>query len=513
MPLVLRPSRLFLACAIGCAAGALDAGCFSDDSGGKATVDAGPAYDASLPPSEGGPGAQDAAAPDAAVQDAPQAVDAPPESTPDDGSADALLDTAAGDDGGAGGTIGTSLSGITYGAASSDGSAMIVVGTGAVWWSHYEPASGWSTAAQLPDTVKSAASMQLAMDGMGNAFLVWPFNAAEAGATAHWTYGVIRYDHPTNSWGAPQYPDTTGKALWQYPALSVNASGDVLLIDPPDPSWSPGAAPLYAEHYSGGMWTQETVVAMPDTYTFPTVYMNDAGLAVATILSGSTGTAAAVTRSAAGVWTKAAGAIDPIAQGGGAGPSATINAGGDVLVGWLAGGSSAHPVAYQYDASKQMWIGPAPLSAENETALGSCPVGVALTPGGDGVLTRCYYGPMGLSTPALEAYAFTKSTGTWSAMPQNANITGMPDVRSVAFDTSGAGFAALVDKGGAGTSMGGVHAVPYAPGTGWGTESAAENPDAGATSVSSLIAFVSPSGATGFVSWSDGSNTFVAKVR
>src|SRR5262249_33105811 len=155
-----------------------------------------------------------------------------------------------------------------------------------------------------------------------------------------------------------------------------------------------------------------------------------------TILTGSTGAVGVVTRSAGATWSKAAGVVDPINAGGGAGPSATINASGDVLVGGLAGGSSAHPVADQYDGRQQTWTGPAALSSENELALGGCPVGVALTPTGDGVLTRCYYGASGNSKPALEAYAFTKSTGTWSSAPQDADLTGWPDVKSIAFDST-----------------------------------------------------------------------------
>lgn len=460
--------------------------------------DGGPGVDASMLDST--PGADSTSGVDAMPgKDATAGHDAAPDATPVDAAGDASPE--------AGVTtgpvkVGTSLFGTIVGAAAADGTALLLVNAGipaVLQASHYDPGSGWSAPTPIPGSASNAGYARLGMDASGNAFAVWATNQTDAGS--RFVCAVSRYDHVSNTWGQAQYPDTTGQQLVQEPALSVNASGEALVIDPVESGGT--KAPLVALHYASGAWTSETVLSAADFYTFPTVYLTDTGVAVAAALNGMGGIGLA-TR-AGTTWTSAPAfmvANTPYA------PAVTANAAGDVLVAWEEVTASA--LRYQYDATAHAWNGPATLSAETATSGRSCGVTVGLTTTGDGVVTRCYDGPSGNSAPAIEAYAFTKSAGTWSS-PLVAGVTGWAYNPAFAFTTSGTGFTAYVNVGSSGNTQGPVETNDYTFAGGWGAASAPQNADGGAAQYYP-IPFVSPSGA-GWVAWTDGNDTFVRKIH
>jgi hypothetical protein len=322
---------------------------------------------------------------------------------------------------------------------------------------------------------------------------------------------VTRYDHANDAWISPQYPDTTGMLLVPFPALSVNWSGEALIVDPVAAN-APG---LYAQHYSGGSggrWTQETILSASDYYFDARVYLTDAGVAVAAV-EGRGGIAVA-TRSGS-TWTMA-----PVSSSTGVitrNVAVMANAAGDVLVAGEQGTSTGllHPTTYQYDASRHVWSGPTLLSAETEPAAGDniqpCPYGLSLTAGGDAVIARCWNGPFSDGPTTIEAYTYTKSSGLWSAV-QNASAPGYASITTLAFDSAGVGFAAYINAGNDASATGPVEINPFAIGTGWGPQSAPENPDAGLSGPPrNSISFIAPNGA-GWVAWSDDRSTFVRKV-
>jgi hypothetical protein len=468
-------------------------GCAGNSHTRAAATDASFASDSSASGSDAGP------APDATAGAGPDATDGQ--------RSDAGTRTAAQ-------SIGPS--GSLVGAASSDGSAMLIVIRGAetgmpgILWSHYEPGSGWSAAAPLPGALPRDATTTLGMDGSGNAFAVWDVDQSDA-AQGYWTYAVGRYDHARHAWSPPVYPDSSGKPLGPFPALSVNSSGEALIVDPFDPARAMG--PVYAQHYSGGSngsWTQETVLTAADYYSGPLVYLTDSGLAVAAIQDGR---GLNLSTRAGTTWTKAPVAGNPPLSFTSFG--LTANAAGDVLAGGDYGGATGttQPAVYQYDATKQAWSGPTLLSTETQPAVGTprCPNGLSLTGGGDAVLARCGYGMGGTGPTTIEAYTYSKSSGTWNAV-QNAGVPGFALGTTLAFDSSGVGFAAYVNSGTAAGTTGPFEINPFTIGTGWGPQSAPQNPDAGQSGSPQYgVAFIAPNGA-GWAAWSDGQNTFVREV-
>src|SRR5262249_43265079 len=123
-----------------------------------------------------------------------------------DASSDApSTDAPSGNDGGdttAAKNLGSTSGGLLVGAASSDGSAMLIIlAPSGLLWSHYETASGWSVPANLPGGA-NADVPQVGMDAAGNTFVAWtcPVDGGR-------TLCVSRYAHATASWGSVQHPD------------------------------------------------------------------------------------------------------------------------------------------------------------------------------------------------------------------------------------------------------------------------------------------------------------------
>jgi hypothetical protein len=229
------------------------------------------------------------------------------------------------------------------------------------------------------------------------------------------------------------------------------------------------------------------------------VHLTDSGRAVAFI----NGTGAAITRSAAGVWTVVSLSLG--SNGSGVDfqmERAAINEAGDILLGY--DGSGNAPFLDRYDAATSTWT-TAQLSTET-TSFGysGCATTVGLAANGDGVYARCYDGA---ATHVLESYTFTKATGTWSPVSV-IPAAGNPGNVTFAFDKLGNGLALDANVGPTNTSPSPVYFNTLSGGA-WSPQS----PALGGNAVSFRgVAFMSPNG-RGFVAWTESSDVHTAKVR
>lgn len=470
-----------------------DAGCFSSDSAAPAGApDGSTAGDAT------------------AETDAPIEAAAP---TPDAATADAPTGDATSSEAGVVGdagdptvpvVIGSGSPASLSGAASSDGSAMLILGGGAqttepaiISFTHYEPGSGWSTVAALPGATQPEDPPKVAMDGAGNAYVAW--------VSTTLSVSLARYDHATQTWGAVQHPDPYAQQFALLIALAANAGGDVLLLD--FHAGATGEHDAVVQHYAAGTpvgtWTQEVVQAYPNSGNpgqagNPQVALADTGMAVAAWTTAGTGAYAAATRSGT-TWTPTPQAGFSVNQ-----LSVGVNGAGDVLIGYEDLGTI--PNAYQYDAATMTWTTmPAKLTAETEgSRFLACPLTVGVSATGDATLVRCFSG-----TPqTIESYTYTKSSKSWGAVAP-IPTTGFSYSASFAFDSAGSGLAVFDDSATNSTSTASAVASTYETASGWSAQSAA----LGTTGSGLVLALLAPNG-TGWAAWVENTTRLkVAKVR
>jgi len=374
--------------------------------------------------------------------------------------------------------IGQSLSGSMAGAASSDGSAMLVVAASGptLWWSHYEPASGWSSPLELaiPATPTSSLHPQLGMDSSGDAFLAWAYGEDTDG-TVVTVAAVTRYDHATGTWGPVENPMPS--AVTSDPlSLAVNAQGEALVLP-----LIVAAGGLFAAHFAGGQWSSESIgPSLSLGYAPPSLSFTDDGLAAAL-----TATGGVATRSAAGTWT----VQQPTCLNAQAYLGVAIDASGDLLLPFVWEDIDMHfDLGACYDGAAATWsstgfgyvIGPSPIFL------------TAVSPSGDGVV---FAGP--------GAFPYTKSTNTLGAPsgPSGPNPTSEP---AYAMASSGIGLAVY---GVSVNGVGALQAAGYTIGQGWG----APSPTFAVAAPQQMLPFVSSNGRA-WVAWTDGTTTFVNKV-
>jgi hypothetical protein len=389
--------------------------------------------------------------------------------------------------------LGSTSGGPVVGAASLDGSAMLVIqtvgATSELLFSHYEVLSGWSTPASVPGTA-NAALPQIGIDDAGNTFVAWQCNAEAGHALC-----VMRYDHGKSSWETARVVDAYSQFSTGF-AFGVSHTGDALAIYLHQ--GSSGPHDVVAQHYSGGTWKEETVATEAATVgvTNAVVSMAAGGLAVAAFNT-STGLNVA-TRSGAG-WTVASSTLPSadIELG------ATINDAGEVLVAFTDAGTV--PKTYQYDAITKKWSGPTARGTAGETQIyGTCPLTVALSTNGDGTVARCFSGG---NPRTIEAYAYTKSTNAWGNAV-NVPGVGWPFFVSFAFDSAGDCITAFVSSPNSSTPSAPAVSSSYSNGA-W---SAASAPLGGVVSAYSTASFISPNG-RGWVAWNEGPSAVVKRVR
>jgi hypothetical protein len=478
------------------------AACFSSDNSNAPS----PGLDAGEPDGS----LADVASPqDAASSDATTQSDDASTAVGDGGSADAapsdggLSDAASGDGGAvadASAAFGAATNGVYAGAASADGSAMLLIDNypRGYLYSHYEPTSGWSQAALLPFNQNIAEYPQLAIDGHGNAYMVW-IASADAGV---FVAAFSRYDHPTNAWSQPQVIPAVVDG--QEISLAVNSSGEAIVL-----GGTPGS--LSAAHYSGGAngsWTTELIAATGGCQ-FPAVAINDNGLAAAVY---DVQSATVVATRSGGTWTIAGSGFSANAYQ--VNRAITINAAGDVLAGWEAipqYAAAAYFTSAVPDGGAP--VGPVVLpgsSAGSPFGIGGGQlVAVALSPSGDGTLAHLFNPSTGKNE--IDAFVFSKSAKTWGATQV---MPGAATIQLITFGgvSTGEIFAGLLNTGS--TGSGPAVWSDFAPATGWSATPTAlsSNTTLNETAPDLVRLFASPSGAV-FAAWDEANAAFAAKIR
>lgn len=388
--------------------------------------------------------------------------------------------------------------GTMSGAASSDGSAIVISIVGdaasAINFSLYEPATGWTTGAPIPSvtTTSTILGSAVAIDGKGNAFVVWTTNVVDDARTHFY---VARFDHATRMWSAAQQPDTYAESFSNWVAIAANAGGDAIAT-----ALHNGATldhNVVGVHYdsASGTWGTETVQAIDNAgyAETPEIHLTDNGKALVTAYPRTM-----AMRSSAGVWSQS-----PDVSASFIGISGAINEAGDIL---LAGETSSnYAQAYRYDAATSMWVPPVMISSTfTFTHGGFCHATMGIRPNGDGVLVRCFDAD---PKPVMESYSFTKATNTWSAATI-LDETNSPTRVTWAFDAAGDGFVLYQDVP---TNPAPTPAVmnSYEGGV-WSKQSAALGGNINTDYTPA--GFLSPNG-RGFAVWGEGAQLHAKKVR
>jgi hypothetical protein len=482
-----------------------DAGPFDAAPFDASARDAGAPQDATAPdvaPAPDGATPDGDLTPDAAKPDAAPPVDGAADSAPSDAapqdssSSDAAADASTG--------FGPSTSGVYAGAASADGSAMLLIDNYPLGYlfSHYDVSTGWTAITPLPFNSDIAEYPLLGMDSLGNAYVAW-IASYDGGFVASFS----RYDHPTHTWSAPQI--TPAAVDGQEIAFAVNSSGEAIIL-----GGTTGA--FYAAHYSGGAsgtWTKELIAATGGS-GFPAVAINDQGLAAA-VYDGPGGATTVATRSASGAWTITGTGFSANAYQ--ISRSITINAAGDVLAGWEAlpqYAAAAYYASALPDAGAP--VGPTVLpgsSAGSPFGIGGGQlVQVALSPSGDGALTHLFNPPTGKNE--IDGFAFTKSTKTWGATQV------MPGAATIQLVTFGgvntgeifAGFLNTTPATGSGPAVWSDFTPALASGWSAAPTPLTSNMMLSSAAPDSVRLFASPTGSV-FAAWDEGNAAFTGKIR
>jgi hypothetical protein len=356
--------------------------------------------------------------------------------------------------------------------------------TPTVYFSHFEPGSGWSTAVELADVEATApGTIRVRIDDAGNAWLAW-YGRSDAGASL---VMVDRYDHAAGTWGAIQTPDLASGTGGGEFAFDVGPGGDALLVAPH------AAATLVGERYVAGTWTAETVAtdAQAAIVTAPAIAVGPNGVDTAVYIANA-GPVARF-RSSAGAWAPVG---QPLTGLEFTDSATAINAAGDILMGWQQAQGQAS--ALFYDASTTTWTGPMAVSTTAEASSYPATLAAAISPSGDGVYAQGFNPG---SKNQIESYTFTKSTKTWSAkavMPATVDV----HPASIAFDANLDGIAVWASLNGAP----GISYDAYTAASGW-AQPVLLDPG----SEKGLAGFASSTGAA-WAGWS-GTTTGIVRVR
>jgi hypothetical protein len=350
-----------------------------------------------------------------------------------------------------------------YGAASTDGSAMLVIADSTYYslsYSHYDVSTGWTNIAAIPGSPQSYQMIwpDVGVDSQGDVFVAWNVEAIGAPTTLN----VVRYDHATNAWGATVQPDPyLGSQLGS--ALSVSPSGEALVLTAHGAMTDGGTSnrDVYALHYAAGTWTPELVQTegLTANSLVTQVSLSDSGFAAASFTA--TFAANVFTRSTGGTWT-----AGPVFNNVGTSypyeDALAANANGDVVYTLVNDG--AYPQAYVRDGATQGWTGPTTIDSSSLTK--GCifpPLSMVLSSTGDAVVTRC-------DARGMVTVAYTKQTKTWSAPATVPTADGGSfQAGEINYDAVGNAFAEFDYSPDGGVQT--AYSSSYSPAAGWAAPS------------------------------------------
>lgn len=131
-------------------------------------------------------------------------------------------------------------------------------GNQGIWSARYTPGGGWDTAARIADTAaENAHHVDLAVDGIGNATVVWAQadSAARATAAAHTSIWAVRY-LADSGWGNPMLIGDAAEGAYSVELATANGGDSVVVWNRSEPT----GVGVWANRFVDSSWDVATSI-------------------------------------------------------------------------------------------------------------------------------------------------------------------------------------------------------------------------------------------------------------
>ncbi len=321
--------------------------------------------------------------------------------------------------------------GQVYFAASAQGSNLAVIdsysgsGNHTYQWMHYEPRTGWSTATSLlPAGTPAFLQAALAADDAGDAVFAYIENVSPS------QLFVMHYSHAHLAWSAATQPDNYAKGFNNQISLSMNATGNALVLYQHDGS-TPNDYDAYVLAYAatGDSWTSNRITS-GNTTNAPggsvKVRLSDGGGAVAMFENAGTYSIASLS---ATTWTVNGTTIPHPMDF-----DLAINATSQVVIGIEDFALTYHSYRLNVSSPPDIYD----VDTADAVFFPGCHITMSVDSQGDGIMQRCLSTSVS-AAPVANLYTLSGNAVKWesaSGLPVNGG--NWPYSMSVAFDKGGA---------------------------------------------------------------------------
>lgn len=312
-----------------------------------------------------------------------------------------------------------------------------------VVWNRYVPGTGWgSSQVTLESGSGDAGAVELAVDSDGNVFAVWQ----QANGSAVWHIWAARYDAATDAWGAPVQLDT-GSLDAGAPQVAVDGSGNAIVVwDQYDGT----RINVWASRYSGS-WSAAEKIENDDTTdaTAPSIAVDPAGDAVVVwhlgdgFLSGDV----KATHYTGGIWSAMPVALESrVDTDIGFGAKVAMDSSGNAIAVWAQADDSGffNIWANHYDSGAGTWSGASTIADGNGNGLTP---EVAMDSGGNALVVWVQD-----NGQDVWSNRFAVSGSSWGVPAKIDNLAGSTMTPQVAMDKTGHGLAVWFQIDGLGNS-------------------------------------------------------------
>ena len=203
-----------------------------------------------------------------------------------------------------------------------------------IWANRYDAGTNaWGTATMLDSGANDAGQPQVAVDGNGNAIVVW--NQVDGSFVNH----IWASRYASGIWSAAELIETDTTEGAGFPAIAMDPAGNAIVV------WHLGdgflSGDIMATHYTGGAWNTTAVAletrAAADVGFGAQVAMDSNGNAIAVWVQEDDGAVINVWANRYDAVTEAWGTATVIADGTGNGmdPQVAVDGSGNALVVWI----------------------------------------------------------------------------------------------------------------------------------------------------------------------------------
>jgi hypothetical protein len=315
-------------------------------------------------------------------------------------------------------------------------------GTNSVVASRYVPGTGWGTPELLENAAGDAGGVELAVDASGNVFAVWQ----QADGLGVWGIWASRYDVGTTTWSTAVQIDGDTHDAGQ-PQVAVDGSGNAIVV------WNETDGTrnnIWASRYAAGNWSTAAKIENDDTTeaTAPAIAMDPAGNAIVVwhlgdgFLSGDI----MATHYTGGTWNTTAVVVDSDTNANLAlGAQVAMDSNGNAIAVWVQDdGSVINVWANRYDGGTEAW-GTATVIADG-TGNGMDPQ-VAVDGSGNALVVWIQS-----NGNDVWSNRFTVASTTWGTAEKLDNLAGATMAPQIAMDATGHGVAVWIQEDDGGRS-------------------------------------------------------------